>query len=63
MSTESARTIALQRNKSLPLAVPVQVQCEGFLGLAYRDENGIWKDYHTGKTLTGAIRIIEHNFD
>jgi len=56
------QTIA-QRDKALPLAIPVQVQCKGFRCLAYRDQTGTWIDYHTGKPLTGEVRPIEYSED
>jgi hypothetical protein len=44
------------------LTVPVQVQCEGFRCLAYRNENGEWVDYHNGQLLKGPVRIVEYTF-
>ena len=52
-----------QRDKTLPLAVPVQVQCEGFRCLAYYDENGKWLDFHTDKPLVDEVRLIEYSED
>jgi hypothetical protein len=49
--------------KPLPPAVPVQVQGEGFRCLAYRDENGVWLNYHSGKRLKGEVKVVEYNFD
>jgi hypothetical protein len=42
------------------LAVPVQVQCEGFRCLAYRDKNGTWINYHSGEPIKGTVRLIEY---
>jgi len=49
-----------QKEETSPTVVPVQVQCEGFRCLAYRDKDGTWKDFHTGKTLVGNVRVIEY---
>ena len=49
--------------KALPLAVPVQVQGEGFRCLAYRDRNGTWVDYHDGHPLKGSVKIVDCEFD
>ena len=49
--------------KPLPPAVPVQVQGEGFRCLAYRDENGVWIDYHSGEPLQGEVKVVEYKFD
>jgi hypothetical protein len=46
--------------KRLPLAVPVNVQCEGFRCLAYRDEKGNWINYHSGELILGSVRVIEY---
>jgi hypothetical protein len=63
MAPESKVTPVAQRDKSLPLAVPVQVQCDGFRCLAYRDQNNKWVDFHTGKLLEGSLRLIECAMD
>lgn len=39
---------------------PVQVQCEKFRCLAFRDKEGRWCDYHNGKLLTGQVHIVDH---
>ena len=49
--------------KRPPMAVPVQVQCESFRCLAYRNETGAWVNYHSGELLKGPVRIIEYNLD
>jgi hypothetical protein len=46
--------------KRPPLALPVQVQCDGFRCLAYRDKDGAWVNYHSGELLKGAVRVIEY---
>lgn len=51
---------ALERDDSLPFAVPVQIQCDSFRCLAYRDKEGNWVDFHTGKLIVGTIRVVEH---
>lgn len=53
---------SVQRTKRrLPLAVPVPVQCEGFRCLAYRNKEGKWLNYHSGKPLPGNVRVVEYN--
>jgi len=49
--------------KPLPPAVPVQVQCEGYRCLAYRDRAGTWVNYHNGEPLKGAVKVVEYEFD
>jgi len=49
--------------KPLPLAVPVQVQCEGYRCLAYRDKEGHWINYHNGQPLKGTVKVVEYEFD
>jgi hypothetical protein len=63
MAAESKVPSIAQRDKSLPLAVPVQVQCDGFRCLAYRNLNGKWVDYYTGKLLEGSVHLIEYKMD
>ncbi|HWC58414.1 MAG TPA: hypothetical protein VHC44_01875 [Verrucomicrobiae bacterium] len=46
-----------------PPAVPVQVQCEGYRCLAYRDKNGTWINYHNGQPLKGTVKLVEYTFD
>jgi hypothetical protein len=50
---------SVQQFNRRPLFVPVHVQCEGFRCLAYRDEQGNWIDFASGKPLSGAVRVIE----
>jgi hypothetical protein len=54
---------AYKAGKPLPLAVPVQVQGDGFRCLAYRDENGEWVDYYSGERLKGELRVVEFHPD
>jgi hypothetical protein len=61
MAADGKKTSVPQTDQTLPIAV--QVQCDGFRCLAYRDKDGTWKDFHTGKTLTGNVRIIEYQGD
>ena len=63
MAVQSKYQSVAQRDTTLPPAVPVQVQCEGFRCLAYRDQTGAWVDYHTGKPLVGEVRLIEYSED
>lgn len=49
--------------RSLPLAVPVQVQGNGFRCLAYRDESGDWIDYYSGERLKGEVKVVEYRPD
>lgn len=53
----------VQDRKPLPLAVPVQVQCEGYRCLAYRDKKGNWLNYHSGEPLKGTVKVVEYEFD
>jgi hypothetical protein len=48
------------RDKAIPTVVrPVQVQFNGFRCLAYRDKNGTWREFKSGKVLAGNLRKIE----
>ena len=47
-----------KNSKKLPLAAAVQVQCEGFRCLAYRDYEGRWIDFHTGEPLVGTVTLV-----
>lgn len=38
--------------------VPVQVQCNGFKCMAYRDKDGNWMDFFTRKFLPGVLGVI-----
>jgi hypothetical protein len=43
----------------LPLpGVPVQVQCNGFKCMAYRDKEGNWVDFFTRKFLPGVRGVV-----
>ena len=43
----------------LPLSgVPVQVQCNGFKCMAYRDKDGNWMDFFTRKFLPGVLGVV-----
>ena len=43
----------------LPLAgLPVQVQCNGFKCMAYRDKDGNWVDFFTRKFLPGVLGVV-----
>ena len=46
--------------KQAAKATPIPVQCEGFRCLAYRDESGAWVDYHSGKLISGSVRVIDY---
>jgi len=59
MPTESKDTSGSPPEKQPGRTFPVQVQCEGFRCMAYKDENGHWIDYHSGKPLGGKIRAVE----
>ncbi len=63
MATQSNQMFLARRDKGLPLAVPVQVQCDGFRCLAYRDSAGNWVDFHNGKPLDGKVRIVPPEFE
>jgi hypothetical protein len=56
------RNQSQKADKRPSMAVPVQVQCEGYRCLAYRNESGAWVDYHNGQLLKGPIRIVEYTF-
>ena len=42
--------------------VLVQVQCEGFRCMAYRDETGAWIDFHTGQLLKGNVQEVRISY-
>lgn len=41
-----------------PPGVPVQVQCNGFKCMAYRDKEGNWMDFFTRKFLPGVQGVV-----
>jgi len=41
--------------------VPVQVQCEGYRCMAYRDETGAWIDFHTGQPIKGNVHAVTNS--
>jgi hypothetical protein len=41
-----------------PLGIPVQVQCNGFKCMAYRDKDGKWMDFFTRKFLPGVLGVV-----
>jgi hypothetical protein len=43
--------------------MPVQVQCEGYRCMAYRNEIGAWIDFHTGKPIKGKVQEVGHQTD
>jgi hypothetical protein len=46
----------------LPAAgVPVQVQCDGFKCLAFRDKHGNWKDFFTRESLPVVLGVVMVN--
>lgn len=62
MSSESNDPLSGQK-KDRHVAIPVQVQCDGFRCLAYREEQGRWIDFHTGQSLKGEVEEIGYNGD
>jgi hypothetical protein len=38
--------------------VPVQVQCDGFKCMAYRDKEGKWMDFFTHKFLPHVLGVV-----
>jgi len=38
--------------------MPVQVQCNGFKCMAYRDAEGNWMDFFTRKFLPGVLGVL-----
>jgi hypothetical protein len=40
------------------LGLPVQVQCEGFKCMAYRDKNGKWIDFFTHESLSRVLGVV-----
>jgi hypothetical protein len=40
------------------LGVPVQVQCDGFKCMAFRDKQGNWKDFFTRESLPGVLGVV-----
>jgi hypothetical protein len=41
-----------------PPGTPVQVQCNGFKCMAYRDKDGNWMDFFTRKFLPGVLGVV-----
>jgi hypothetical protein len=41
-----------------PAGVPVQVQCDGFKCMAYRDNEGKWIDFFTRKFLPHVLGVV-----
>jgi hypothetical protein len=41
--------------------VPVQVQCDGFKCLAFRDKHGNWKDFFTREPLPVVLGVVMVN--
>jgi len=41
--------------------LPVQVQCDGFKCMAYRDKDGNWMDLFTRKFLPGVLGVVQPN--
>ena len=42
-------------------ATPVRVQCLGFRCLAYRDREGLWRDFLTHERLASVIGLVRYN--
>jgi hypothetical protein len=40
------------------LGLPVQVQCDGFKCMAFRDKEGKWVDLFTRKSLSHVLGVI-----
>jgi hypothetical protein len=40
------------------LGVPVQVQCDGFKCMAYRDKDGKWVDFFTREFLARVLGVV-----
>lgn len=40
-------------------AVPVQVKCGDFRCLAFKDKNGVWRDYFRGTPLPESVIVME----
>jgi len=59
-STAAPASHRLPEEKFLPPAVPVHVQCRGFKCLAYRDEQGAWRNFHSREPLLGAVRLLPY---
>jgi hypothetical protein len=50
-----------EADKKKLFACPVQVQCGAFRCLAFKDAEGNWVDFHTGKRLTGDVRVVDYD--
>jgi hypothetical protein len=47
------------RYGTIPIAgVPVQVQCDGFKCMAYRDKEGRWIDLFTRQLLSRVLGVV-----
>ena len=60
---ENTKPIVREDGKLLVHAVPVQVQCDGYRCLAYRDQDGRWINYHNGAPIEGTVRPVEFQLD
>lgn len=60
---DNTHSCVQKAEKRLPLAVPVQVQGEGYRCLAYRDSKGVWINYQNGEPLQGSVRVVLYNVD
>lgn len=45
--------------EKIPSHIPVQVQCDGFRCLAYKDVRDVWRDFRTGQPLGENVRPVD----
>jgi hypothetical protein len=56
---DEAQELAKQNYGPLPVSgLPVQVQCDGFKCMAFRDKDGRWKDFFTREFLTCVLGVV-----
>jgi GH24 family phage-related lysozyme (muramidase) len=49
----------IRRVELPPAGQKVMVQCEGYRGLAYRNNNGIWKSVIGNQTLPAVMEFFQ----
>jgi hypothetical protein len=58
MSEEAQKSSKSVYGPLPPPGLPVQVQCNGFKCIAYRDKDGKWTDLFTRKLLQGVQGVV-----
>jgi hypothetical protein len=56
---DKAREFKKDKYGPLPtMGVPVQVQCDGFKCMAYRDKEGRWTDFFSRQHLPHVLGVV-----